>query len=316
MTEGIQTLTLQPQFQKLKVDYCSDLHLDFWCNEYNPLHPKFHKKIDKFIDMMGFGESQAQVLIISGDLGHYNQQDQALLLKLKSIYQYVLLVRGNHDMYLLSSQKSKYDHNSWNRINDMKQFCESNNIDYCDGQIINISGFNFVGIGMSWDKYYYEKLSGKEISEHELKIYFHDTLNDGRMIHENGKDNYYVSTAYGGGFFNSSFDNFKYFQTEYEKLSKIQDYDNVDVMISHYVPLIIPNMPLKYKESLSTTFYMFDGDKDIERINPQYWVFGHTHIEYNFKHPTTNTTFLCNPLGYPNENTYTRIKTFILDKKQ
>ena len=303
------------EIKTLKVDYCSDVHLDFWCKEYNPQSPKFKRLLKNFIENLGYGKSQSNVLIIAGDLGHYNQQDKAFLLELKKIYKYILLVRGNHDMYLVSSQKARYDLNSFNRINDMKVFCEENEIHYLDGQIINIDGFNFSGVGMSWDKYYYEKISQKTVSDYEIQRYFHNTMNDGRLIY-GGSDNYDVPTAYGGSFYNSSFDTFKYFKDEYQKLSNIHDYNNIDVMISHYVPLVIEDMPSRFKNSLATTFYMFDGYSDIERINPQYWVFGHTHMQYDFIYPKTNTRFLCNPIGYPQENIYIGIKTFILDKKQ
>ena len=83
----------------MKVDYISDLHLDFWIRELNPQSPKFQKQIDQYLDMIH--AKGGDVLIIAGDLGHYFQQDSAFLLACKELYRHVMLVRGNHDMYLI-----------------------------------------------------------------------------------------------------------------------------------------------------------------------------------------------------------------------
>ena len=130
-------------------------------------------------------------------------------------------------------------------------------------------------------------------------------MNDAKLIFRDGKQNIKVPTAYGGSFLSSGFCPFKHFQEEYEKLQKFQDYDNIDVMISHYGPVVPDNIPEDYKDC-STTFYYFDGSKDIERISPKYWIFGHTHNSYDFI--KGNTRLICNPVGYPSENRYTQIK--------
>lgn len=34
---------------------------------------------------------------------------------------------------------------------------------------------------MSWDKYYYEKIYKKTVSDYEIQRYFHNTMNDGKI---------------------------------------------------------------------------------------------------------------------------------------
>ena len=296
----------------MKVDYISDLHLDFWIRELNPQSPKFQKQIDEYLDMIH--AKGGDVLIIAGDLGHYFQQDSAFLLACKELYRHVMLVRGNHDMYLIGNgQEKKYLKDSMNRVLEMKRFCrETEGLHYLDGDVICIDGYNFGGVGMSWDKTYYEKLNDEGVPDSVIQEFFNNTMNDSRLIFQDGKPNMKVPTAYGGSYFQSGFDPFDYFKKEYAKLQQINDYDNVDIMVTHYTPIspydYVDNS--KYEDEESSTFYMFNGHKDIERINAKYWIFGHMHNNYDFIDGDTN--FLCNPLGYPGENTYSIVKTIEL----
>jgi Icc-related predicted phosphoesterase len=278
----------------MKVHYISDLHVDFWVRETNPQSPK------------------ADVLIIAGDLGHYNHQDQAFLLKCKEVYKHIMFVRGNHDMYLISNRiKNKFLFDSMNRVNEMKRFCRENGIHYLDGNVISIDGYNFGGVGMSWDDSYYIKLASKDCpdynpSKNEVNEFFKNTMNDAKLIY-GGSDNFDVQTAYGGRYFESSFNQNEYFECEYKKLQNINDYDNIDIMVSHYIPIVPYEFSYSsYEDSSSSTFYMFDGYKDVERINPKYWIFGHMHSEYDFNYKDVN--FLCNPLGYPGEYTFGKVR--------
>lgn len=293
----------------MKIHYLSDTHLDFWIREQNPQSPKFQKQLDEYIDMLKL--KPADVLIIAGDLGHYYAQDRAFLLACTEIYRHVIIVRGNHDMYLVSGQQQKkYCKDSMNRVFELKAFCRDNGIHYMDGDIISIDGVTFGGVGMSWDKSYYSKLSGRVPSDNEVKEYFNNCMNDSRLIFMDGKNNGVSKTSYGEHYIKSSFDPFHYFQKEYDKLQRINDFDDVDVMVSHYVPV----NPYEYTRDAyydgqsSSTFYMFDGYADVSRINPKYWIFGHMHDTYDFVYD--DTRFLCNPIGYPGENLYNEVKEF------
>lgn len=295
----------------MKVDYISDVHLDFWIREQNSESPKFDKLVNEFINEVICAKG-GDVLIIAGDLGHYFAQDSAFLLKLKNMYNHVIVVAGNHDMYLVSkNQQDKYHRNSWNRIDEMKQFCdEHDGLHYLDGNVIDIDGIKFAGLSMSWDKSYINYLRGGLVSDESVIDLFNNVMNDSRLIFQGGGGNYDVSLAYGSYYRVSSFKPLDHFKLEYEKLQNFTKEDQIDVMVSHYSPIFPPNMPLAYAKDENTTFYFFDGNEDVKRISPKYWIFGHTHNKYNFnKH---DTKFLCNPLGYPNENTYTFVESFTL----
>lgn len=294
---------------KVEFDYISDLHIDFHIRQLNPSHRKFKEDAMQLIRRLH--PKSKKNLIIAGDLGHYNAQDKAFLLLLKNIYEHIILVRGNHDMYLLSNQmKSRYKMDSMNRVRDMQSFCVDNGIDYLDGNVINIDGVTIGGVGMTWDgSFYLNNIDNGEHSQHEIRTMFNDKMSDPIYIYD-GRDNVNDVQPYSSfssrkfGVWNQR----KYLGSEVEKLQSIP---NVDVMISHYPPLE-KAIAQRYMNSSISTFYVFDGLSHIKRINPKVWVFGHIHDGRDFYYK--DTRFLCNPLGYPDENNPTQLKTFVVEK--
>jgi predicted phosphodiesterase len=264
------------------------IHIDFWLDEILP-SKKLNKEIQTLLEMIN--ANGGEIIIIAGDIGHHFTQDTAFLKALKNIYNNVIIVHGNHDMYLINdSIRKKYKNNSFLRLSKMKNFCKEHSIIYLDGQVVDINGFKFGGTGMSWDTSYYEKLINSKLSKKEVLKLYRKSMSDARLI---------------CGGINSLFDPFKFFEDEKQRLEGIK---NADVMVSHVGPIIPSNLSKLFSESLITTFFYFDGIKYVERINPKFWIFGHTHDNYNFYHNGTN--LLCNPLGYPMENSYNVIKSF------
>ena len=288
---------------KYPIDYISDLHLDFWVKEINTQAPKFSRQLDDFIQMIK--PKTGKILILAGDQGHYFSQDSALLTELLKHYEHICMVPGNHDMYLLSkSAKVKYQNNSINRILEMKMFCRDNpRLHYLDGNSVCIDGITIGGIGMWHDYSYGEEefgASSETIYEHWLKV-----MNDSNHIYM-GSDNYNIPLAYGAYHKVASFASQEFFEAQMLKLKKL---DHCQIVVTHFGPKIPVELPEEYKV-LSTTFYYFQGEEQIKRISPKYWVHGHTHTEIDEVFEGTN--ILCNPLGYPKENTYGEIKTLYI----
>lgn len=293
---------LNLDFGSLEFDYISDVHLDFWVKEVNPLAPDFINKIEDFIKTI-LKPKTKKILILAGDQGHYFSQDSQLLISLKKYYEHILIVPGNHDMYLLSNKaKKKYKLNSLNRINEMKEFCKQHEgLHYLDGDSITLYGFTFAGLGM-WHDYSYGVLNyGYNFAMMHQE--WQDKMNDSNYIFSNGEDNYRIPLAYSGYRKVSSFDPLLHFKSEKEKLDKIE---SAHVIITHYGPKVHEELPEKFK-NITTSFYYFDGIQDIKRISPKYWIHGHTHGKVEEEYEAT--MIMCNPLGYPDENTYNEIQT-------
>lgn len=290
--------------ESLRIDHISDLHLDFWVNELNFQNPKAEKKLQNFIKMIK--PNVGKVLILSGDQGHYFQQDKMLLLELKKYYENILIVSGNHDRYLVSAnQQKKYRYDSENRILEMKRFCkETDGLYFMDGDVIVIDGFRIGGIGM-WHDWSYGNTLGH--TDSDLEDIWKDTMNDSNLIFQNGKENHNISYGYG---IKKKIVNFKPFDLYKKYREKLDKMEPCHLIFSHYGPIIPTDMSKDYRESDATTFYYFDGKKDIDRLQPQFWIHGHTHK--NYESVINNTKIITNPLGYPNENTYNTIKSIYL----
>jgi len=297
----------EKNMKELRVDFISDLHLDFWMENLNPQSPKFQKQLQEFVEMIQ--PKPGKVLILSGDQGHYFSQDSALLLELKKYYQNILIVPGNHDRYLVShNQQKKYRWDSFKRLLEMKRFCDKTNglyfMDGIEGNVIVIDGFKIGGLGM-WHDWSY----GKELgySEIELEEIWKQAMNDANLIFKDSKKNYTISFGYNG---EEKIVHFKPIELYKEYREKLDKMEPVDLMFSHYGPIIPDDISEDYKEDEVTSFYYFDGASDIFRLKPQYWIHGHTHTKYESNR--SGTKVITNPLGYPSENSYTTIQSIYL----
>lgn len=281
----------------MKFDYVSDTHLDFWIKELDSNKEKFKRFIDEFCVRFGF--LQGDNVIIAGDIGHYFSQNSFFLKHLKTLYKNVFIVPGNHDRYLVTgNQEIRYNYQSENRIHEMKRFCGENDIHFLDGNVVNIDGVKISGLGMSWDDSFFKRLESKG----DVLQLYKQTMNDAIKIQE-GKT-HIIDNLYGYKEIVGTFNPVEFFERE---MNKLQNIPEVDVMVSHYGPVVPETIPEMYMNS-TTTFFFFDGLKELKRINPKFWIFGHTHRSYNFVQ--NNTNLLCNPIGYPNEIPFTRVKTF------
>ena len=278
----------------MKIDYISDTHLDFWCKQINTQHKKFSIQLEKYIKLLQ--PNYHDLLIIAGDIGHYFKQDKLFLLELKKYYTHICIVPGNHDMYLVSKRLQQlYNYDSINRLDELANFCyENEGFHYLDEGVISIDGLKVAGLGMHWDTSYANKYYPEKSVEDIISIW-NSTMNDSSLIFNKKKN---LSKA--------SFDPIKYFNSEYKKLQEFENCQNIDIMVTHYGPKVPDNLPLEYK-NIVTTFYYFDGEEDIKRISPRYWIYGHTHKAHEETYHYTD--LLCNPVGYPSEVNDIRIRT-------
>lgn len=79
-----------------------------------------------------------------------------------------------------------------------------------------------------------------------------------------------------------------------ERLSKI------DIVVTHHLPSY-DCVHAKYEKSDTNFCFASEYDELIEKISPQYWIFGHSHECMDFK--KGNTRMINNSYGYPFEET-------------
>jgi DNA repair exonuclease SbcCD nuclease subunit len=283
------------------IDILSDLHLDFYFNNKKPLSRSAVKSIFEPIFLDNQKRKCGDVLIVAGDIGHYNKQNIKILkIFQEEYYKHIICVLGNHDYYLISANQRKYyDLNSFNRANEMKELINNEDGLYClDGNVIEIDGVKFGG-AMGWysDAYikaYYLKEPHSTLAINQI---WQNFSNDSKLIY--GLKN---------------FDDL--YEEEYKKLKTV--YKNCDVMVTHINPAYKHRHISKaYYFQKSNAFYTFNGYPLLENGTMKYWIFGHTHdvIEYE----EYGVKCICNPMGYPNESYNSKdlvsIKSIEIDKK-
>jgi len=288
--------------KKIKINYISDIHLDFWIpSDVLSNEAKMIKEIKTFVDMiLPQKEDIGDVLIIGGDLTHYNKQLEYLFTELKKYWDNILVTWGNHDLYFVSNNIArKYKENSFNRIKEQKEICDNFNINYLDGDVIEIQGIKFGGTG-NW---YMLDSDGIDL--------WHKYMNDSRLIAEkviHTQQMYSYGTSTKNYVFNSN----RLAKKEKEKLQDISN-NGVDVLITHIgmnEPSLDEGMAEVYIGDEANIFYYTDDFDIVKKSGAKLHIHGHTHqfLKYN----KDGVDVLCNPLGYPSDNNYSVIETFDL----
>jgi len=72
-----------------------------------------------------------------------------------------------------------------------------------------------------------------------------------------------------------------------------------DVVVTHYLPSM-KSVPKQYKSSPLNAFFVTDVEDIIMDKQPKLWIHGHTHTTCDYT--LGKTRVICNPLGYPHEN--------------
>jgi len=274
--------------------------------EKNQQTPKFQKQLEHLVYEvlmpadLGKGFTPGEVLIIAGDLGHYNQQTMFLLIELKKLYKEIIVTFGNHDLYLVNnSQISKYKANSEARLEELKEICEGLDIHFLDGKVVTINGVKFGGSG-SW----YNLPTSQDIES------WKKTMNDSRIIFSGFAPkpygNYYNSTLYEQPSNNWKTQNF--WEREKAKLLEVAS-EGCDVFITHIAlnePTKEEGMHEDYIGDPHNIFYYTDNIEMLKMSKCKVAIHGHTH--QNLDYTKEGINILCNPLGYPSDGTYNTIK--------
>lgn len=279
-----------------------DTHFDFWLDQ-NFKEKHFTMHFGKMIEA-----APADVLLIPGDIGHYNAQNLKCLEYLRQYYKRIVVTFGNHDYYLVThSVRDKYRYRNPNapsveRVNEMKQMIEDAEwIDYVDGNVIDIDGIK-IGGATGWYDGSLLMSNGKSYDDVQWEWRFQ--MNDANLIYPNGNNGV-------------KFD--RLFNEQKHRLDDV--YQHCDIMMSHVSPLSEWNQFVQmynYQSALAAidpnyaqnheglkdyrAFYCFDGKKYLEEGSMKHWVFGHTHRNFHRLYERADgktVDIYCNSIGYP-----------------
>lgn len=257
----------------MKISYISDLHLDFWC-QFNTNQIKWKQRTEEFIlKLIETDEGERDILVIAGDVSHFNTQSLWALSTFSQYYNQVFLTFGNHDMYLISkNQEDKYNGHSQHRINELyMKSIELRNVH----PLFTDATFTYKGVTFGGNPMWYP------LETIEQQMFFNNVSNDSKYI--------------------------KGFNIKEQHHQSMKDYEslltkNVDVMISH-IPVINIDSHFRYN---STACYL----TPVKDIQVSHWIMAHSHEQKVYEKPYC--TFYMNAVGYPSESLDLSIKSFII----
>jgi hypothetical protein len=203
---------------------------------------------------------------LAGDIGNpYSANYEMFLNDINNKFNKIFIITGNHEYY--NNYKSIYETNEY-----IKNIClKYKNISFLNNSHEEYEGYNFIGTTL-WSK----------ITKPEYKINDTSSIQNMTIPKYNELNKICVD----------------YLDKSLNKL------DNI-VIISHHMPsnLLIAD---KYKSGNMSNYnewFYCDMDQFIKKYNNKIkcWIYGHTHTPS--EKIIENVICICNPIGYPHENT-------------
>lgn len=243
------------------------------------LHLEFRTKIPLIT------QDNANILILAGDVGNpYEKTYLDFITDVSNNFEKIFLITGNHEYYNKKKTINEINIHIENLINNNNL----NNVVFLNNSCYVYKNFRFVGSTL-WSnitnnnyKYLTNCFSQiKDLKARELGL-------------DNAINNYNIL-----------------FNNNYNFLENVPNDEYTNVFITHH----LPSYQLIDKQyEYCQLNQCFASSCENLFANTKYWFYGHTHTQ-SIK-TIDNTLFLCNPIGYPNENKNNDYnKTILLETK-
>ena len=255
----------------IKMEVCSDLHIDQWSNKYTNKYPCGEKKLISF----EFKKTNSEYLIVAGDISDTLNTSLNYLDKISEHYEKILFVDGNHEHVNIYPKlySTKY-------INSLVEF--NNKLVYLANKPYIIDQTVFIGCCGWWDYNNSDKTSIEKCSNYFDEWIPHFTKND--------NDNFVNNVI------EQSKKEYNYLNKNLEKFNNDPNIKNI-VIITHTLPTQEFFDKDKDKIELATEYNSkFENLLKYDKIS--HWIFGHTHTEWQ---KINNIEFICNPRGRPED---------------
>jgi len=232
---------------------------------FSDLHLEFIKlnKIEEFINKIPCGMDE--ICILAGDIGNpYQPQYDIFMNFISKIFKKTFYITGNHEYY-----------NKTKTIKETNEFLEGyfkqfNNISFLNNTYEIYNNYCFIGTTL-WSK----------ITNPKYEI----------------NDIYNIP----------QFDYIKYNRLHMLSVDFLEDALQKNencIVITHHVPSgSLIDVKYKTQQMLPYNQWFYCNMDDLIETNVnkiKYWIYGHTHTPSNVI--INDIPFICNPIGYPNEN--------------
>ena len=258
----------------MKFDLASDLHI----NHYAPFQ------------WSNVTPSEADTLIIAGDMTEDLEETADFLFEAKKHYKNVCYVDGNHDHYqirkYLNDRKSVSENEQFlsdTAAKDGWTYLQSNDLIIDDTVIIGANGW------YSWNT------GDTRYTEVDYRNAWKQYMSDSRLIK--------FDTMEPNGLAERDA---KILSDKVLKYDKDDSIKNI-ICVTHTIP-ILACLTIKQEKSSSDVAWNLLGasfynhfNENINELSPKVklWCFGHTHFDHDVT--KNHTRFLCHPRGYPGE---------------
>jgi predicted phosphodiesterase len=243
----------------MRVFALSDVHVDYEANA-------------RWVAGISAADYLHDVLILAGDITDKPKLFQWCLTTLAKRFRKVLLVPGNHDLWVI---RDVHKRNSLEKFSDLERIVESSGGSMCDYHENGVSIIPLFG----WYDYSFGEPSD------ELKMTWAD----------------YYACRWPAGFHEKDVaDHFESLNTGRSPVS-----GNTVITFSHFMPridLIPPSNPAS-KRILYPVLGTIRLERQLRLQNPKIHVYGHSHV--NGKQEIDGVTYINNALGYPDEASVT-----------
>ena len=226
----------------------------------------------------------AEVLCLAGDIGYpYSGIYREFLIKMNTDFKKVFIIAGNHEYY----NSDKYGSHSIDETNSMIQSI-----------IINHKLNNITFLNNSYELYNDVLFAGTTLWSKIPSTNMNDIclMNDFKQIEGLTYDTYNLL----------HYKSCHFIEKMLSDVGKEENYKNKKVvMMSHHFPSFIL-IDENHAYSDTNCFYASKCDKFFT-APIKAWIYGHTHTPN--KTLINNIKFVCNPKGYPSENTIVKYET-------
>lgn len=229
------------------------------------IHIEFYnnyKKIPKIIP-------NAEILVLAGDIGYpFSSLYEEFLSDMNNKFKKVFLLAGNHEYYNLGKNRDNGMEKINSRIREIISYNKLNNITFLDNSYEDYNGYRFIGCTL-W-------------SEIKDSAYL---INDFQFIKHMDVELYN-----------------ELYKVNYEFLEEnIPNSPLPLIVITHHLPSYYL-IEKKYKTNGIVNYNQCFASDCSKLFNEKIklWIYGHTHSK-NISE-INNIKFICNPIGYPGEN--------------
>ena len=240
---------------------------------FSDLHLKYNGELGFKLNL----EPDIDVVVVAGDVtSPVSESLKWLHREIAMAGHEVIFVAGNHEHY-----GHIYDDSMEGGVAARDQYP---NVHFLENEEVVIKGVRFLGATMWTDFNLYER---PEEAMKEAVL----AMNDYRTIH---------SRDAGGNIIRFTPERTRSIHEDsrnWLRSALATKHDGPTVVVTHHCPHHL-SVHEKYAGQKLNASFTSDFDPEITEFQPEFWIHGHTHSNFDYVVPGTRTRVICNPLGY------------------